>query len=193
MHSVTYPFAHDAPQATSACGISRACFAIRSSFVDTVMEPDVSAIFPSNVPVCSGAPFPPRGPSGRFPRFPGTMKHSDFPPPLARRFVSFASRYRRCALGFAPADARRSACGPGVCCPASPYRSLRRRRQDLPGSWRTPTVDVPCSSTPADLHARPLLRFGVAFRLLDGVGSHDRNNFEAQSHGPHTRCLRFVG
>ena len=69
--------------------------------------------FPRTFP-CARALFPPRGPSGRFPRFLGTTKHSDFLPPLPRRFVSFASRYRRCALVFVPADARRNRCGPGV-------------------------------------------------------------------------------
>ena len=52
--------------------------------------------------------------SGRFPRFIGTTKHSVFLPPLPRRFVSFARRYRRASFGFVPADARRSSCGPGV-------------------------------------------------------------------------------
>ena len=69
--------------------------------------------FPRTFP-CSGAPFPPRGPSGWFPRFCGTVKHSDFLPPFPRCFVSFAARYRRCALGFAPADARRTIRGPGI-------------------------------------------------------------------------------
>ena len=69
--------------------------------------------FPRTCP-CPGAPFPPQGPSGRFPCFIGNMKHSDFLPPLPRCFVSFASRYRRCALGFVPAAARRYSCGPGV-------------------------------------------------------------------------------
>ena len=59
--------------------------------------------FPRTFP-CSGAPFPPRGPLGWFPSFCGNMKHSDFLPPFPRCFVSFATRYRRCALGFAPAD-----------------------------------------------------------------------------------------
>src|SRR5215831_6494333 len=49
--------------------------------------------FPRTCP-CSGAPFPPRGPSGWFPRFLGTMKHSDFLPSLPHRSVSFAVRYR---------------------------------------------------------------------------------------------------
>src|SRR6516225_9814469 len=69
--------------------------------------------FPRTCP-CSDAPFPPRGPSGWFPRFLGTTKHSDFLPPLPPCFVSFARRYRRCALGFVPAAARRYNCGPGV-------------------------------------------------------------------------------
>src|SRR6516165_8789658 len=43
-----------------------------------------------------------------------TTKHSDFLPPLPPCFVSFARRYRRCALGFVPAAARRYNCGPGV-------------------------------------------------------------------------------
>jgi hypothetical protein len=30
------------------------------------------------------------------------------------------------------------------------YRFTRRRRQDLPGSWQDPSMNVPCSSTPAE-------------------------------------------
>jgi hypothetical protein len=44
-----------------------------------------------------------------------------------------------------------------------------------------------------DLSARPLPRFGVAFRLFNGVGLRENRNFGAQSHGPFTRCLRFAG
>ena len=65
-----------------------------------------------------------------------TVKHSDFLPPFPRCFVSFAARYRRCALGFAPADIKRSIRGPGIFT-GLPNRVVRRRRQDLPGSWRT--------------------------------------------------------
>src|SRR5215472_17437281 len=93
--------------------------------------------FPRTCPL-SGASFPPRGPLGWFPRFLVTVKHSDFPPPLPRHFVSFASRYRRRALGFAPATARRYGCGPGITNRTPPHRIHWRRRQDLPASWRTP-------------------------------------------------------
>ena len=43
-----------------------------------------------------------------------TTEHSDFLPPIPPHFVSFARWYRRCALGCAPAGARRSTRGPGV-------------------------------------------------------------------------------
>src|ERR1700730_7393697 len=93
--------------------------------------------FPRTFP-CAGALFPPRGPSGRFPRFLGTKKHSVFLPPVPPHFVSFARWYRRCALSFAPAGARRSTRGPGFVYRSPPHRLPRRRRQDLPGSWSTP-------------------------------------------------------
>ena len=54
-------------------------------------------------------------------------------------------------------------------------------------------MNVPCSSTPEDLGARPLPRFDVVFRDFNGVGSRENHNFEAQSHRPFTRCLRFAG
>jgi len=69
--------------------------------------------FPRTFPY-SDAPFPPRGPSGWFPRFLGNTKHSDFLPPLPPCFVSFARRYPRCALGFVLAAARRNSCEPGI-------------------------------------------------------------------------------
>jgi hypothetical protein len=37
--------------------------------------------------------------------------------------------------------------------------------------------------------ARPLRRHDAAFRRLKHVGSRGNNHFEAQSHGPFTRCL----
>jgi len=49
-----------------------------------------------------GAPFPPRGPSGRFPRFPGTMRRSDSPSPVPPRFVAFAWRYHGRTRGSFP-------------------------------------------------------------------------------------------
>ncbi len=102
--------------------------------------------FPRTLP-CSGAPFPPRGPSGWFPRFFGPVKHSDFLPPLPRYFVSFASRYRRHALGFAPAGARRSTHGPGVI-HRIPQPGSSTETTGPPRFLEDPTMNVPCSPTP---------------------------------------------
>jgi hypothetical protein len=103
--------------------------------------------FPRTFP-CSGASFPPRGPSGWFPRFPGTVRHSDFLPPFPRCFVSFASRYRRCALGFVPADARRYSCGPGVVNRAPQKPDSLAEVTGPPRFLEDPVVSVPCSPTP---------------------------------------------
>src|ERR1700693_4931464 len=97
----------------AACGISRASFAIRPSFVDTVVEPDVSAIFPSNVPAFRCL-LPSTGSLGLVPPLLRYYQALRLPAALPRRFVAFAPRYRRCALGFAPAGARRSTHRPGV-------------------------------------------------------------------------------
>jgi hypothetical protein len=43
-----------------------------------------------------------------------------------------------------------------------------------------------------NLHARPLRRLGLAFRFWNSVGF-CVGSFVAQSHGLHTRCLRFAG
>jgi hypothetical protein len=115
-----------------ACAVSLSARVSLIRLWSAVSPPSFPRTFP-----CAGALFPPRGPSGRFPRFLGTTKHSDVLPPLPRRFVSFASRYRRCTLGFAPAGARHHVRGPGVIHRIPHNRFLRRRRQDLPGSWRT--------------------------------------------------------
>src|SRR5215203_4160543 len=58
-------------------------------------------IFPSNDSV-TRPPFPPRGLSGWFPRFLGTMRVLRRPEPIPTRFVSFACRYRSYVRRFAP-------------------------------------------------------------------------------------------
>src|SRR5690348_2090021 len=97
----------------AACGMSRASFAICPSFVDTVMEPDVSAIFPPNMPVfrCS---LPSTGSLRLVPPFPRYYEALRLPavPPAPLRFLRCT--VPPCALGFVPAAARRYGCKPGV-------------------------------------------------------------------------------
>ena len=106
--------------------------------------------FPRTCP-CSGASFPPRGPSGWFPRFVGIVKHSDFLPPLPRRFVSFASRYRRASWASFPQlqDAATASLGLFTGIPITGFINGGDRTSQVPGE---PTMNVPCSPTPA----RPL-------------------------------------
>jgi hypothetical protein len=96
----------------------------------------------------SGASFPPRGPEGRFPRFNGTIRRSDSPPPVPPRFVAFARAVSRSHPRFDPVAAGCAGRGPGVGHPVPPAGALPRRWRGLPGSWGT-SVSVPCSPTPA--------------------------------------------
>ena len=52
--------------------------------------------------------------SGWFPRFLGNTEHSDILPPLPRRFVSFASRYRRAPWASFPQAQDATAAGLGL-------------------------------------------------------------------------------
>jgi hypothetical protein len=72
-------------------------------------------------------------------------KRYDFPAPVPPHFVAFAWRYLpRSLVLFAP---RRTSTPPrpGVGNPVAPAGMSRRRRQDLPSSWGTPSVRLPCS------------------------------------------------
>ena len=148
--------------------------------------------FPRTFP-CSGASFPPRGPSGWFPRFLGTVKHSDFLPPFPRCFVSFASRYRRCALGFVPAAARRNSCGPGVIhrIPHPGFIDGGDRTSQVPGG---PRCERALLSDPGGTSALGRYRASMLSSTKWKASTPTTNtNFGAQSHGLCTRCLRFAG
>ena len=131
--------------------------------------------FPPTVP-CPGAPFPPRGPSGRFPRFIGTTGALRLPRRPSRRARFLARRYRlRPVFASARADAHRTSAGVLLtqtsrtgCCDGD------GRISQVPGE---PPACMPCSRPRRDLGARPVRRLGVAFRSWHGVGSRDRSLF----------------
>ena len=148
--------------------------------------------FPRTFP-CAGALFPPRGPSGRFPRFLGTTKHSEFLTPIPRCFVPFASRYRRCALGFAPAGARHHVRGPGIIhrIPHNRFFDGDDRTSQVPGG---PHYERALLSDPGGTSALGYCRALVLSSAKWTASTPATNtNFGAQSHGPLTRCLRFAG
>ncbi len=140
----------------------------------------------------SAAPSLHRVPWGRFPDFTGTMGGSDFRTSIPPRFVAFTQRYLGSVPAFAPLGHKTQwPWAWGMCQPAPRPGNSWRRHSDLPGSWGV-LVSVPCSSTPTEPSARSVQRFGFAFRHLNSVDLRQFHTFGAQSHGPHTRCLRFT-
>src|SRR5712691_4066402 len=110
-----------------------------------------------------GAAFPPRGPRGRFPRFLGTMQHSDFPTTFRARFVAFA-------------------------CLVPPPGGVDGLSQ-VP--WK-PFAYVPCSMTPAGPPVSSMSPPSVLPSAFQMASAPCDFLYGAQSHGPHARCLRFV-
>ena len=139
----------------------------------------------------SGAPFPPRGPSGRFPRFSGNMEHSDFLPPFARRFVSFASHYPA-RLGLRSRRRKAPRRGPGNCFPDSQHRFFDGgdRTSQVPGEPYGRAMLYDSGETSALDHHRALVLSSANWKASTPTTN---TNFGAQSHGPHIRCLRFAG
>ena len=139
-----------------------------------------------------GAPFPRRGPSGRFPRVTGSMRRSDSPSarPAALRCLRLAvSRSHPC---FAPVAAGCAGHGPGVGHPVPPAGTCREDggASQVPGG---PLCERALFSDPGGIAcARPLRRRDAAFRYYNNVGSRDFLHFGAPSHGPFTGCLRFA-
>jgi hypothetical protein len=77
--------------------------------------------------------------------------------------------------------------------PDSQNRAVRRRRQDLPGSWRT-LYERAMLSDPGGTSVLGHCRTSVLSSAKWTASTPTTNtNFGAQSHGPHTRCLRFAG
>jgi hypothetical protein len=139
-----------------------------------------------------GASFPPRGPEGRFPRFHGTIRRSDSPPPVPPHFVSFARAVSRSHPRFAPTAAGCAGRGPGVGHPVPPAGNFREGggASQVPGE---PRGERALFSDPGGFaDARPWRRRDSAFRFDDNVGSREFLHFGAQSHGPFTGCLRFA-
>jgi hypothetical protein len=82
---------------------------------------------------------------GEFPCFIGTIKALRLPAALpdSHRFLRLAVPPRPLVL-FAPQQTS-ALLWPGVVDPVSPAGISQRKRQDLPGSWGTPSVRSPCS------------------------------------------------
>ena len=121
-----------------ATAIPKACLAssaIRCRDVET--GPNLGVVGRLSIHRCH-LPVPPslHGVAwAQFPRFGGTLRHSDSSPSIPPRFVAFARRYHPSTCGFAPSDARCCVHGLGLGEPVpAPRQPLRWRRRGLPGS-----------------------------------------------------------
>src|SRR5882724_8147046 len=146
--------------------ISGAClasFAIRSSFVQTVVEPDVSSIFPSSGSV-SRHPLPSTGSLGSVPplrRYYGNARTPGHPSRLAS-FPSLGATTVRPLLSPLPPAWGATLQGRGLS-RGSPSRSVGGN------GWASQVPGGPSRACPAlrprrDRHAKPLRRVDVAFR-----------------------------
>ena len=152
---------------------SFASSAIRSSFVETVFGARCLrhlSLQRFRVPAPPSLHGVPRVGS---PASSATTRRSDFPPPLPLRFVSFARRYRRSP---AAADDEASQVPGRTLCARAPALRPRWVRRARACSGRGPTCRA--SMLPSAHFERRRL--------------HDNSSFEAQSHGPRARCLRFA-
>jgi hypothetical protein len=134
-----------------------------------------------------------RVPSIRFPCFLGTIRRSDFPPFFSPHFVAFVWRYPSCIPHFVPpVVVGRNAHGPGVVNREPHPACAKGKRRDLPGSWETPMWTCHVLRPRWDRHTRPIKVYRCGLPLRKRRRLPYRYAFGAQSHGLHTRCLRFV-
>ena len=130
------------------------------------------------------------------------MGCSDSLPPIPPRFVAFAWRYHTGDDVFvdrplaAPVGPRRTPDGPGVFRCRLPLPALGVETTGSPRFLGGPQRAHALLFDPGGTgHARLDFFYGAPMRpseLNDAVGSHDSKPFGAQSHGLHTRCLRFA-
>ena len=87
-------------------------------------------------------------------------------------------------------DARPSDRGLGT--PVCPVRHFHVGTTGTPRFLEDPCAHALLFDPGGTATSDRLQRIGAAFRINDGVGSHDRKPFGAQSHGLCTGCLRFA-
>jgi hypothetical protein len=138
-----------------------------------------------------GSPLPSAGSLGSVPPLHRSYRGATTPlrPSRALR-SSLVLRYRSCArcslLSAASAPPQAWGFGSG-----SPTRFFERRRgvSQVPGE---PLCERPVLRPRSGLRISPCRCVGAVAAKLEDVDPSELNCFEAQSHGSHTRCLRFA-
>ena len=149
--------------------------------------------FPSMVPR-PGAPFPPRDTLGGGSPASAVLRGAPTPGRPSRRasFPSLGGTTFPAPL-FAPTHAGAAHVGLGLLSAGSPPALWGGddRVSQVPGE--SPRVRALLYDPGGTGYTRPVQCADAAFRLTQGVGSRHHIDCGAQSHGPHTRCLRFAG
>jgi len=147
--------------------------------------------FPPSVP-CSGAPFPPQGPPGCVPLLQRYYEALRLPDDLHARLRFLRQRATTATRPSLPRES-------GAHLPRAwaffrlPSGLSTWSRQDLPGSWWTLLCACPALRPRRDPRTWPVSALGCCLPLLVRRRLSRRfRSFEAQSRGPHTRCLRFA-
>jgi len=120
------------------------------------------------------------------------MRRSDSLPPFPPRYGSPRGTVPLLhSLPSLPGSRVLLPTGLGFAVPIAPF-GVSAGTTGSPRFLGNPLCPCPALRPRWDLHARPLRRFGAAFRSLHNVGSHNQPAFGALSHGLDTRCLRFA-
>jgi hypothetical protein len=150
-------------------------------------------VFPSSGSVSRRSPSLRRVPRGGSPASSVLSERSDSPAPVPLRFVAFAQQYRGDVRPSLSQVAGRRA-------PVSrdhnrrwPIRLVFRGDDGVSQVPGCALVFVPCSQTPEG--SRRLASDDASMRPSACItaSAPSIRYFEAQSHGPSTRCLRFAG
>jgi hypothetical protein len=140
----------------------------------------------------SGTAFPPRGPLGEFPRFTGTTRCSDSPPPFRPHFVAFAWPYRAWARCSLPGEGSPPAWVLGLVT-RWPDRDACAETTGPPRFLGIPRTRMPPSRTPVE--SRCLAIRGTAMQPSAVVTTSASTVFStlgALSRGLRTPCVRFA-
>ena len=113
--------------------------------------------------------------------------------PSRRTSLSFVWRYRSLRSRFAPVLAkRRQLQARGFVYPAIPHAGQRAETAEPPRFLGNPSVHMPCSSTPVGPSRQAISALRCCLPPLLRRQLPRQTPCGAQSHGLHTRCLRFV-
>ena len=154
-------------------------------------RPEVPAICPSVSSVSPASPSLHGVPSGPVPPLRRYCEMLRLPAARPGRLVASATGTAR-SLSSPPSAGASAPPGPGFYSPSSPSTgSAQRKRQDLPGSWRT-SVACRARIVPGRLLGSGLSTLGCCLPPHGQTSAPAFGDFGVHTRGLRTRCLRFA-